>query len=203
MEWDDFRSLTDGEPVTRRLHVAFYAPTHALVDAFHRAGVEAGYTNDGEPGPRPQYSPEYYGAFLLDPDGNSIEAVYTDNASASSARSTICGCASRTSRPPRASTHDRAVRRLRRRASTAADHTQLVGETAVVLADRGRADAQRPHRLPRRRRPPSTPSTTRPPQPAMRATGRPASAPVYHPGYYAAFVLDPDGNNVEVVAHHR
>ena len=74
-EWGHFSIHSDDQPVTRRLHVAFYA-SHELVDAFHRAGVEAGFTSDGEPGPRPQYTPEYYGAFLLDPDGNSVEAVY-------------------------------------------------------------------------------------------------------------------------------
>jgi hypothetical protein len=51
-------------------------PTTELVDRFHRAGVDAGYSSDGEPGPRPQYAPEYYGAFLLDPDGNNVEAVH-------------------------------------------------------------------------------------------------------------------------------
>src|ERR1700755_3636632 len=45
-------------------------------DAFWRAGADAGYCSDGEPGPRPQYRPDYYGAFLLDPDGNSVEAVH-------------------------------------------------------------------------------------------------------------------------------
>ena len=74
-EWTAFSIHRDDQPVTRRLHVAFYAP-HELVDAFHRAGVEAGFTSDGEPGLRTQYTPEYYGAFLLDPDGNSVEAVY-------------------------------------------------------------------------------------------------------------------------------
>jgi len=62
--------------VTRRLHLGFSAPSRAHVDAFWRAGVDAGYRSDGEPGPRPQYTPDYYGAFLLDPDGNSAEAVH-------------------------------------------------------------------------------------------------------------------------------
>ena len=60
---------------TRRLHVAFRASSRAGVDAFWLAGTGAGSTSDGEPGLRPQYAPDYYGAFLLDPDGNSIEAV--------------------------------------------------------------------------------------------------------------------------------
>ena len=65
-----------GDAVTRGLHIAFVAGSRAAVDEFWRAGTEAGYASDGEPGPRPQYSPEYYGGFLLDPDGNSAEAVH-------------------------------------------------------------------------------------------------------------------------------
>src|SRR5437588_11858081 len=76
-EWGDFLLTgADGTtPATRRLHVAFVAPSREQVDAFWRAGTEAGYRDDGPPGPRPQYSDDYYGAFLLDPDGNSAEAV--------------------------------------------------------------------------------------------------------------------------------
>src|SRR3954454_241279 len=78
--WRDFSiaAAGDGHPVTRGLHVGFAAPTRELVDAFWRAGVGAGYESDGEPGPRPQYGDDYYGAFLLDPDGNSAEAVQHD-----------------------------------------------------------------------------------------------------------------------------
>ncbi len=61
--------------MTTRLHIGFAAPSYAHVDAFWRAGVEAGYRDDGAPGPRPHYTQDYYGAFLLDPDGNSAEAV--------------------------------------------------------------------------------------------------------------------------------
>jgi catechol 2,3-dioxygenase-like lactoylglutathione lyase family enzyme len=68
-EWDDFSlaGASDDKPVTRRLHVAFAAPSREHVDAFWRTGVEAGYREDGEPGPRP------HGAFVLDPDGNNVE----------------------------------------------------------------------------------------------------------------------------------
>lgn len=48
------------------------------MDAFWRAGIDAGYRDDGAPGPRPVYGPDYYGGFLLDPDGNSAEAVHTE-----------------------------------------------------------------------------------------------------------------------------
>jgi predicted lactoylglutathione lyase len=62
--------------VTRRLHIGFKAPSRAEVDSFWQAGVDAGYRDDGAPGPRPQYVEDYYGSFLLDPDGNSAEAVW-------------------------------------------------------------------------------------------------------------------------------
>ena len=77
IDWGDFSIVSDGMPVAKHLHIAFYAPSHELVDAFHRAGVEAGYADDGAPGPRPQYGEDYYGGFLRDPDGNSVEAVHT------------------------------------------------------------------------------------------------------------------------------
>jgi catechol 2,3-dioxygenase-like lactoylglutathione lyase family enzyme len=80
-EWRDELRLvqaTRDEPATRRLHVGFTASSRAAVDEFWRAGIAAGFRDDGAPGPRPQYSDSYYGAFLLDPDGNSIEAVHHD-----------------------------------------------------------------------------------------------------------------------------
>ena len=77
-EWDDFSiaAAGDGNPVTRRVHMGFVAPSRAEVDEFWRVGTAAGYADDGAPGPRPQYTEDYYGAFLLDPDGNSAEAVH-------------------------------------------------------------------------------------------------------------------------------
>jgi catechol 2,3-dioxygenase-like lactoylglutathione lyase family enzyme len=70
-------SYVEGEP-SANVHFAFAAPDRTTVDAFHQAGVEAGYRSNGAPGLRPQYHPGYYGAFLLDPDGNNIEAVFHD-----------------------------------------------------------------------------------------------------------------------------
>jgi len=77
VEWDDF-SLLEGPGVARNLHVAFGVENRAAVDAWWRALVEAGYTSDGEPGPRPEYSDAYYGGFVLDPDGHNVEAVFHD-----------------------------------------------------------------------------------------------------------------------------
>jgi catechol 2,3-dioxygenase-like lactoylglutathione lyase family enzyme len=62
-----------GKPQTG-VHVAFAADTRDLVDAFHAAALEAGATDNGEPGVRELYHPNYYGAYVLDPDGNNVEA---------------------------------------------------------------------------------------------------------------------------------
>jgi catechol 2,3-dioxygenase-like lactoylglutathione lyase family enzyme len=56
------------------VHVAFEAPSRDLVDAFHAAALEAGGSDNGAPGVRELYHPHYYGAYVLDPDGNNVEA---------------------------------------------------------------------------------------------------------------------------------
>jgi catechol 2,3-dioxygenase-like lactoylglutathione lyase family enzyme len=56
-------------------HVAFVAPSRAVVDAFHQKALAAGGRDNGAPGLRPHYHPDYYGAFVLDPDGHNIEAA--------------------------------------------------------------------------------------------------------------------------------
>ena len=67
--------IGDNERVGEGTHVAFAVGTRFLVDAFHAAGIAAGGRDNGPPGLRPQYHPNYYGAFVLDPDFNNIEAV--------------------------------------------------------------------------------------------------------------------------------
>jgi catechol 2,3-dioxygenase-like lactoylglutathione lyase family enzyme len=57
------------------LHLAFRAATRGAVDAFHAAALAAGGADNGAPGPRPDYGPSYYAAFVTDPDGNNVEAV--------------------------------------------------------------------------------------------------------------------------------
>jgi catechol 2,3-dioxygenase-like lactoylglutathione lyase family enzyme len=64
-----------GQPVRGRLHLALRAETRAQVDAFYVAAIEAGGTDNGPPGVRAIYHPDYYGAYVLDPDGNNLEAV--------------------------------------------------------------------------------------------------------------------------------
>jgi catechol 2,3-dioxygenase-like lactoylglutathione lyase family enzyme len=65
-----------GEPQAPRMHVAFRAASEQQVQEFYRAAIEAGGTDNGPPGERPHYHPGYYAAFVLDPDGHNIEAVF-------------------------------------------------------------------------------------------------------------------------------
>jgi catechol 2,3-dioxygenase-like lactoylglutathione lyase family enzyme len=92
--WADelFVSTKDSKAAQGRLtgptHLAFQAADRAAVEAFHKAGLAAGATDNGAPGERP-YHPGYYAAFLLDPDGNNIEAVHHGAAKRSAASVTI------------------------------------------------------------------------------------------------------------------
>ncbi len=70
-------NVVDRPPPTTGLHLCFIATGRDQVDAFHRTGVDAGFRSNGAPGYR-EYGPGYYAAFLLDPDGNNVEALYRD-----------------------------------------------------------------------------------------------------------------------------
>jgi catechol 2,3-dioxygenase-like lactoylglutathione lyase family enzyme len=67
-----------GEATTPRLHVALRARNRATVRAFYDAAIRAGARDNGPPGLRPEYHPNYYGAFVIDPDGHNVEAVCHD-----------------------------------------------------------------------------------------------------------------------------
>ena len=67
--------IGNGKKPTSGVHVAFTAKSRSQVDAFHQAAMTAGGRDNGPPGLRPHYHPNYYGAFILDADGNNIEAV--------------------------------------------------------------------------------------------------------------------------------
>ena len=85
MEWEDRIAfgptarpiffLGEREPAITGVHLAFQAPDRDTVDAFHAAALAAGGRDNGRPGLRPEYHGHYYGAFVLDPDGNNAEAV--------------------------------------------------------------------------------------------------------------------------------
>ena len=207
LEWDDFGiAQADGEhSVTRHLHVGFAAPSREEVDAFWRRGVEAGYRSDGEPGLRPEYHPDYYGGFLLDPEGNSAEAC-------TGFRDAVGG-------PPIdhlwLGVRDLAV--SQRFWETVApvlslNVTEVRGTRFHVWAD------DRSFALVADGRPPTEDVHLAFPvaddeavadfhrvatEAGYRDNGVPGERPVYHPGYVGAFVLDPDGNNVEAVNHNR
>ncbi|HEX6026536.1 MAG TPA: VOC family protein [Solirubrobacter sp.] len=202
-EWGDFSIAADGRPATRNLHIAFYAATTDLVDAFHRAGVEAGYTDDGAPGPRPQYGSDYYGGFLLDPDGNSVEAV-------TGTRALITGAIDhvwlRSKRIPEQRAFYETIAPY---AGFALDRDdpewiQFVAPRSSFSFVAGDAPTEQVHM--------AWPAATNEVVDAFHraaveagyeSNGAPGERAVYHPGYYGAFIRDPDGHNVEVVNHNR
>ncbi|HTS82472.1 MAG TPA: VOC family protein [Myxococcaceae bacterium] len=67
--------VAEGKPEEPRVHIAFRADSRKVVDAFYQAALKAGGKDNGPPGPRPHYHANYYGAFVLDPDGHNVEAV--------------------------------------------------------------------------------------------------------------------------------
>ena len=186
VEWYDWAiDLTDGErPVTRGLHVGFRAPSREAVDAFSQA----------------------YGGFLLDPDGNSVEAVHTER------------------EEPMPDEHvDHLWIRVRDLAASKrfyttiaphaglrigvdeSDHVQMVGaDFSFSLIDDERPLTKHVHVAFSAH----DDATVRAFHAAALAAGYednggPGERAVYHAGYYGAFVLDPDGHNVEVVNHNR
>ena len=70
-------NVVDRRPPTTNLHLCFQARSREQVDAFHAAALAAGFRSNGAPGYR-DYQPGYYAAYLLDPDGNNVEALYRD-----------------------------------------------------------------------------------------------------------------------------
>ena len=208
VEWEDFAiGQTDREhPVTRGLHVGFLAPDPASVDAFWRAGIDAGHRDDGAPGPRPQYGPTYYGGFLLDPDGNSVEAVHGGRSpSVPVGRVDHLWIRVRDPAASRRFYTTIAPHAGLRLGLDERDHVQFVGAdySFSLIADE-RPLTEHVHLAFGAR----DDATVRDFHAAALAAGyedhgAPGERAVYHPGYYGAFVLDPDGHNVEVVNHNR
>src|SRR5438093_1358606 len=81
-EWNDFSiaAADEGHPRTTGVHVGFAATSPAQVDHWWEEMTRAGHCDDGAPGPRPEYGSTYYGAFIRDPDDNSLEAVHHESA---------------------------------------------------------------------------------------------------------------------------
>ena len=203
-EWGDFgiAAAEAGKPVTRGLHIGFGAPSRELVDAFWQAGVDAGFESDGEPGPRPEYGHDYYGGFLLDPDGNSAEAVHfedvrrgvdhlwirvADVAASKRFYETIAPHA-------RIGVSTETPDRVQFIASGAGSFSVLDGDHVteglhIAFPASENAAVDDFHQ-----------AAT---EAGYEDNGKPGERPAYHPGYYSAFALDPDGHNIELVCHNR
>jgi catechol 2,3-dioxygenase-like lactoylglutathione lyase family enzyme len=205
VEWGDFgiRPVDGEHPLTGNLHVAFGVAGRDAVDAWWNRLTEAGYRSDGEPGPRPQYSKSYYGGFILDPDGNSVEAVHHDRVRPGEIdhlwlRTADVGGPRRFYDTVAPVVGIRLVVNEADQASfrftdESGGFTFVSGEpTHNVHLAFGVGDAG---------------TVARFHETATGAgyadNGAPGERPEYHPGYYGAFVLDPDGHNVEAVFHDR
>lgn len=206
-EWNDFSiSQASGDrPLTRNLHLAFVTEAREAVDDWWRVMTGAGYEDDGPPGLRPVYRDDYYGGFVRDPDGNSVEAVYhgspregdevidhlwirvADLAATKRFYETIApvvgiGIAGQRAERFHIATENRS-------AAFVHDGGPLTKNVHVAFPVPDNATVDEFHRV------------------ALAAgfhdNGPPGERPVYHAGDYGAFVLDPDGNNVEAVNHNR
>jgi catechol 2,3-dioxygenase-like lactoylglutathione lyase family enzyme len=206
VEWNDLSisQARDDRPVTRNLHVGLLARSREAVDEWWSVMTGAGYRDDGAPGLRPIYRHDYYGAFVLDPDGNSVEAVHhgspregdeaidhlwigvADVAAAKRFYETIApvvGIRIAGERPKRFHIAKR------RSAAFVHDGRPPAENVHLAFAAPDNATVDEFHRVALAA--------------GYRDNGPPGERPVYHAGYYGAFVLDPDGNNVEAVCHNR
>jgi catechol 2,3-dioxygenase-like lactoylglutathione lyase family enzyme len=208
VEWDDWDigPVDDQHPLTRGLHVGFRASDRTQVDAFWQTGVQAGYRSDGEPGPRTRYGPTYYGGFLLDPDGNSVEAVHYEAEEALAAGRVdhlwIRVADLQASRRFYLALAPHAGLQL---SHDGPERVQLSrGEYTFSLIADDRPRTENLHMA----FPAGDDAAVRAFHAAMLGAGyadngQPGERAIYHPGYYGAFVLDPDGHNVELVNHNR
>jgi catechol 2,3-dioxygenase-like lactoylglutathione lyase family enzyme len=204
-EWGDFSiAQADPErPPTTGLHIAFTANSQKRVEGWWRGLTNAGYRSDGEPGTRRQYSPDYYGAFVLGPQGNSVEAVTHTRA-----------------RKQGPGSIDHLWIRVQDLARAKRFYEAIVAPLALTLHDRGdrfglevergsftftEGPATRNMHLAIGVADPQT--VNRFHELALEAgghdNGAPGERPEYHPGYYGAYVLDPAGMNLEAVFHDR
>jgi catechol 2,3-dioxygenase-like lactoylglutathione lyase family enzyme len=205
LEWEDLSISAAGadRPVTRNLHLALLARSREQVDRWWEAMTGAGHPDDGAPGPRPQYAADYYGAFVRDPDGNSVEAVHHNEPR------------------PGENRLDHLWIRVRDLAESRLFYETVAPPVGLRVKD---GDANRFHvtsggrSFALVREDPVTENVHlafHAPDRAgveafhragieagFRDNGGPGERG-YHAGYYGAFVLDPDGNNIEAVFHDR
>jgi catechol 2,3-dioxygenase-like lactoylglutathione lyase family enzyme len=207
VEWNDFSisQASEDKPVTRNLHLALVASSPEAVDEWWRVMIGAGYQDDGSPGLRAVYHKAYYGAFVRDPDGNSVEGVHhgwqregdevidhlwirvADLAATKRFYETIApavGIRLRGERPERFH-----IAAGDRSSAFVHDGGPLTENLHLAFPALDNATVDEFHRVALAA--------------GYRDNGPPGERPIYHAGYYGAFVLDPDGNNVEAVCHNR
>ena len=205
IEWQDFGfSPADAEhPVTTGVHVGLLAANAEAIAAFWQTGLANGLADDGPPGPRSHYGDGYVGGFLRDLDGNSIEAcrhpssvdgrlvdhVWLRVGDVAASRAFYAAVAEWTGFAP-------VVERP--------DYARFRGPGASFSVVAGEPVSAGLHMA----FPADTDDAVHGFHAAALAAGGadhggPGERPEYHPGYYGAFALDPDGHNVEVVNHHR
>jgi len=204
LAWDDFALLAadDAHPPTQHLHAGFVARSRAEVRTFWETGIAAGFADAGEPRERRQYRPDYYGAFLLDPDGNSIEAVHhgdtrggghidhlwlgvSDLDAAQCFYTTISRFTGL--RAGRRWEHGVQFAGAWATFSLVADGRPVTTGCHLAFPSPDRQAVREFHRAAVNA--------------GYRDHGEPGERPQYGDGYFAAYVLDPDGTNVECV--HR
>jgi catechol 2,3-dioxygenase-like lactoylglutathione lyase family enzyme len=204
-EWEDLAigETSDDHPVTRNLHLALAASSREAVDAWWQTMTGAGHPDDGGPGPRPQYSPAYYGAFVRDPDGNSVEAVHhgeprtgenvLDHLWIRVRDLTESRLFYETVAPTVGlRVHDGAANRFHvtsggRSFALVHDEQPVTESLHLAFPASDHAAVEAFHRAALAA--------------GFRDNGAPGERVEYHAGYYGAFALDPDGNNVEAVHH--
>lgn len=203
-EWNDFSiaQADDEHRATQRLHIAFAASSRRQIDHWWRDLTGAGYRDGGEPGPRPRYGPDYYGAFIRDEDDNSIEAVHHETATP--VTGVIDHLWIRVADLAAAKRFYTAVAYASAlRARDLGDRLQLVTDSGTFSLLEG-PPTQNLHL-----------AIGVPDQDTVRRfhaagleaggvdNGAPGERPEYHRGSYGAYLLDPDSNNVEAVFHDR
>jgi catechol 2,3-dioxygenase-like lactoylglutathione lyase family enzyme len=205
-EWEDLSISTarDDRPVTRNLHLALVAESREHVDAWWAAMTAAGHPDDGKPGPRPEYAPDYYGAFVRDPDGNSLEAVHLSGQPRGENRVGHLWIRVRDLAESRLFYETVAPVVGLRVAEGDAGRFHVKGETRSFALVQDEPVTEHVHlAFPASGRAMVEAFHETALEAGFRDNGAPGERSRYHAGYYGAFVLDPDGNNIEAVFHDR
>ena len=207
IEWEDLSisQAREERPVTRNLHLALLArASRGEVDRWWEEMTAVGHPDEGAPAPRPQYAPDYYSAFVRDPDGNSVEAVHYDVRDRSGenridhlwirVRDLDASRRFYETVAPAVGLriHEGSANRFHvvgvQRSFALVRDDPVTENVHVAFPASDGATVEAFHRA------------------ALEAGFRDNGGPGerrYHPGYYGAYVLDPDGNNIEAVFHER